>query len=170
MLAPRYPTLPVKEEGVEAVEEGGDVDFRTVEAGGHPVSEARGHVGEGEELVEPSLPPLRRQLPPRQLLLLHMLPTAFPSKGRQRRIPLHLPRGPVRWRLVLVILWWRDMVTSVILLLGMTPQLDTHLFRVRRIAPPDPLHRPLCALAVNSRHLLHERWHLLSKKCSGHHK
>ena len=170
MLAPRYPTLPVKEEGVEVVEEDGDADFRTVEAGGHLVSEERGHVGEGEEPVEPSLPLLRRQLPPRLLLLLLMLPTAFHSKGRERRIQLHLRRGPVRWLLVLVILWWRDMVTSVILLLGMTAQLDTRLFRVRRIALPDPRHRPLCALAVNSRHLLHERWHLLTKKCSGHRK
>lgn len=114
LLAPHYQTPPVKEEEAGDEEEDGDADSPLAGDEGRLVSEGRGHEGVDEERVEPSLPLPQPQLPPRLLLLLPMLPTAFPSKEQRRRIPLHLPRGPVQLLSVLVVLWWRDMVTSVI--------------------------------------------------------
>lgn len=114
LLAPHYQTPPVKEEEVGAEEEDGDADSPLAGDEGRLVSEGRGHEGVDEERVELLLPLPRPQLPPQLLLLLPMLPTAFPSKEQRRRIPLHLPRGPVQLLSVLVVRWWQDMVTSVI--------------------------------------------------------
>lgn len=114
LLAPHYQTPPVKEEEVGAEEEDGDADSPLAGDEGRLVSEGRGHEGVDEERVEPSLPLPQPQLPPQLLLLLPMLPTAFLSKEQRRRIPLHLPRDPVQLLSVLVVLWWRGMVTSVI--------------------------------------------------------
>ena len=152
-----YRTPPVKEAEVEAGEEDEDEESPPVEEEGLPVSEERGHEGVDEGQVEPSLPLPRHRLPQRLHQLLHMLPTASPSKGRLPRIPLHHPRGPVRLHLVLEVLSWRGMVTSVIPWHGMTAHPGTRLFRVQKIARQGLRRRRLHALAVSSRRLLHER-------------
>lgn len=156
---PPYRTPPVKEEGVEDGEEGGEEDSPPVGEEGFPVSEGRGHEGVYEELAELSLPLLRHRLLRLLHQLLRTLPTASPSKGQVPRIPLHRLRGPVRWRLVLVALSWRVMVTSVIPWRAMTTHPGIRLFRVQRTVRQGLRRRRLRALTVSSPLLLHERSH-----------
>lgn len=149
ILAARTPAPPcqthlVNEAEAEAGEEEGAVEYPPAGDVGVPVSE--GHVpgAAEEELVEPWLPLLQhRQLPPPHQLL-PTRRTASPSKGQALRIRLHLPRGPVQWHLVPVVLSCRGMATSVIPWRGMTArQPGIHLFRAQRTARRDPhLRRP----------------------------
>lgn len=164
ILAARTPVLPcrtplVREAGVEAAEEDVDEDSPPVGEEGLPVSEARGHEGVDEELAELLLPLLQHRLPRRLHRLRRTLLTASPSKGQAPRIPLHHPPGLVRWRLVLEALSWRGTATSVIPWRAMTTHPGIRLFRVQRTVRQGLPRRPLRALTVSSRLLLHERSH-----------
>lgn len=160
---PPYRTPLVKEAGVGAGEEGEDGESLPAGDEGRLVYEERGHEDVDVEPEERWLPLLPHLLPPRLHQRQRMLPTASPSKEQVLRIPLHLPRGPVRWRLVRVGL----MVTSAILWHGMITHPGIHQLRVQRTVRLDLHHKRLRALIVSSRLLHLKRPHDIARKKRG---